>query len=120
MLRKDKAKQWDFADRTSPKMETELQHLLAKSPSIIPLDDIREGISPLVFAVRELGLPGSGNTDIIGFTPEGDIVIIECKLAANTESKRKVIGQILEYAAYLWEMKYDDLNRKIELIFRNL
>ena len=113
LVRKEKSKQWDFAEPINPKIEAELQHLLAESPSIIPIDDIREGISPLVFAVREFGLPGSGNTDVIGFTPEGDIAIIECKLSANPEVKRKVIGQILEYAAYLWEMKYDDLDRRV-------
>ena len=91
LVRKDKAKQWDFADRISPKMETELQHLLAESPSIIPLDDIREGISPLVFAVRELGLPGSGNTDIIGFTPEGDIVISSANLQPIQKVKERLL-----------------------------
>jgi hypothetical protein len=35
------------------------------------------------------------------FSPQGDIAIIECKLAANPEITRRVIGQILEHAAYM-------------------
>jgi hypothetical protein len=35
-------------------------------------------------------------------------LIVEAKLAANQEIKRKVIGQVLEYAAYLWTMSFED------------
>lgn len=70
---------------------------------MVSIDEIREGTLPLSLAIGELGLPGSGVTDILAFSPQGDIALIECKLAANQESKRKVIGQILEYAAYLWK-----------------
>ena len=38
---------------------------------------------------------------------------MECKLAANPESKRKVIGQILEYASSLWGMSYRELDGRI-------
>ncbi len=53
---------------------------------MIPIDEIREGVSPLVFAVGEFGLPGSGNTNVLAFSADGDVAIIECKLAANPES----------------------------------
>ncbi len=75
-----------------------------------------EKTSPFIFAVREYGLPGSGYTDILLFNKEGNIGIIECKLASNVEIKRKVIGQILEYAAFLWNMTYEEINQKIEQI----
>ena len=61
----------------------------------------------------EFGLPGSGNTDVLAFSPDGDIAVVECKLAANAESKRKVIGQILEYAAYLWGMDYEEVDKRV-------
>jgi hypothetical protein len=35
------------------------------SPSLIPVDEIRDGMPPLVAAVREFGLPGSGSTDLL-------------------------------------------------------
>jgi hypothetical protein len=77
------------------------------------LTEIREQASPLVVAVREFGLPGSGSTDLLGFSADGNIAIIECKLAANAEIKRKVIGQILEYGAYLWGMTYEEVDQRV-------
>lgn len=114
LVRNHESKGWEFADLVSAKAEAELQNLLIESPSLIPIDEIREGVSPLVFAVSEFGLPGSGNTDILAFSSDGDIAIIECKLAANPESRRKVIGQILEYAAYLWGMTYQEVDSRIQ------
>jgi len=64
---------------------------------------------PRIF-IREAGLPGSGNTDLLGVDAEGNIYIVECKLADNAEVRRKVIGQILEYAAYLWKLSYDEFD----------
>lgn len=116
LVKNNKTHQWDYVNSTKPKHEIELQHLLEESPSIIPIDEIREDISPLLVSIREFGLPGSGNTDVLAFSADGDIAIIECKLASNSESKRKVIGQILEYAAYLWEMSYDELNSRVQRI----
>lgn len=114
LIRNKESKKWNLADSVKAKAEKELQSLLVESPSLIPIDEIRESVSPLVFAVKEFGLPGSGNTDVLAFSPDGDIAIIECKLAANPESKRKVIGQILEYAAYLWRMDYEEVNARIQ------
>jgi hypothetical protein len=42
---------------------------------------------------------------------QGNILIVETKLARNGEIRRKVIGQVLEYAAYLWGMSFDELDR---------
>jgi len=114
LIRTNESNMWKVAESIKAKAEAELQKLLIESPSLIPIDEIREGVSPLVFAVSEFGLPGSGNTDVIAFSPDGDIAIVECKLATNPEAKRKVIGQILEYAAYLWKMSFDDLNSRIQ------
>lgn len=113
-MRNDQSKRWGPADFVRAKAEADLQHLLIESPFLIPIDEIREGVSPLVFAVGEFGLPGSGNTDVLAFSADGDVAIIECKLAANPESKRKVIGQILEYASYLWGMSYGEVNSRVQ------
>lgn len=105
--------QWTLLDSQAYRNEAELHRLIADSPSIVPVDEIRDGAPPLVVAVRELGLPGSGHTDVIAFSEDGDTAVIECKLAANQESKRKVVGQILEYGAYLWGLSYEELDRRI-------
>ena len=104
---------WRLVESADYDNEAELQKLLAESPSLIPVDEIREGISPLVVAVREFGLPGSGSTDLLAFNADGDVAVIECKLAANQEIRRKVVGQILEYGAYLWGMTYEEVDERI-------
>lgn len=114
LMRSNNSKDWQFAEPVSVKAEADLQELLMESPSLIIVDEIREGVSPLVVAIPEFGLPGSGRTDLLAFSANGDTAIIECKLAANPESKRKVIGQILEYAAYLWGRKYDEVNGRVQ------
>lgn len=114
LVHNDQSKGWESAVLVRAKAEAELQHLLIESPFLIPIDEIREGVSPLVFAVGEFGLPGSGNTDVLAFSADGDIAIIECKLAANLESRRKVIGQILEYASYLWGMSYREIDSRVQ------
>jgi hypothetical protein len=113
LIRNQKSKGWKMVESVGYGAEAELQDLLANSPSLIPVSEIREGASPLVVAIREFGLPGSGNTDALSFSADGDIAIIECKLAANPESKRKVIGQILEYGAYMWGMTYEEVDQRV-------
>lgn len=113
LIRDPKSKKWTVADTIKAKAESELQKLLIESPSLITIDEIRDGASKLVTAIGEFGLPGSGSTDILAFSAQGDIALIECKLASNQEIKRKVIGQILEYASYLWQMSYEQVDEKI-------
>jgi len=113
LMRSQGSKDWKVVDSARYRAETELQDLLSDSPSLIPVDEIREGASPFVVAVREFGLPGSGNTDLLLFNADGEIAIVECKLAANPESRRKVIGQILEYGGYLWRMSYEEVDQRI-------
>jgi len=86
--------------------EAHLQKMLYDSPELIPIqndDDIA------VF-IREAGLPGSGSTDLLGVDSQGNILIVETKLARNQEARRKVVGQILEYAAFLWNMSFDEFD----------
>jgi len=114
LVRGRSSKYWKVANSVRPDVEAELQDMLHETPSLVPLEEIREGASPLVVAIKEFGLPGSGNTDLLAFSARGDIAIIECKLAINPESKRKVIGQVLEYAAYLWGFEYQALDERVE------
>jgi hypothetical protein len=116
LIKEAKNGKWVEVESVSYKVEADLQTLIANSPSIIPVEEIMNGAPPFVLGVREFGLPGSGNTDILLFNEDGNIGVIECKLASNAEIKRKVIGQILEYAAYLWTTSYEDLDAKVKTI----
>lgn len=113
LMREDKNKEWELVESNAYAAENELQELLAASPNIISMDEIRPGAGPLVAAVREFSLP-VGYIDILAFTARGDIAIIECKLAKNTQAKREVIGQILDYAAHIWDMNYEELDQSIQ------
>ncbi len=97
---------WTKVKEHKYESEAALQNILYKSPEIIPIEKLGENMSKPRLFIKEAGLPGSGNTDLIGVDEKGGITIIECKLATNTEIRRKVIGQVLEYAAYLWQKDY--------------
>ncbi len=104
---------WRLVESKDYGQEVNMHALLAESPSLIPTDELPGVSSPFVVAVREFSLPGSGSTDLVLFSPDGDIAVVECKLATNAEIKRKVIGQILEYGAYLWRMTYDEVDARV-------
>ena len=95
---------WRAPAVTAYEDEAAIQALLAQSPELMP------GAAGKRFAVaREVTLD-AGYVDLMGVTPDGDITLIECKLKANPEIRRHVVGQILAYAATLWEMDYADLD----------
>src|SRR5689334_11071612 len=108
LMRSDKHEKWQLVQSAMYGAEAELQALLADTPSLISVNEVREGAGTLIAAVREFPLD-IGYIDLLGFTAEGDIAVIECKLAQNDEIKRKVIGQVFEYGAYLWDMDYETL-----------
>jgi hypothetical protein len=56
---------------------------------------------------------GAGPIDIVYVTPQGRLVIIETKLWRNPEARRKVVGQILDYAKELTTWSYSDLQREV-------
>ena len=97
---------WHKATKVEFAAEAQLQKLLYDSPELIPTYDDDK---PAVF-IREAGLPGSGYTDLLGVDGNGNILVVEAKLARNDEIRRKVIGQVLEYAAYLWKMSFEDFD----------
>ena len=113
LVRNEGEKNWRMVSSFSYSAETELQKLLSESPDLIPSKDLREGAGDLIAVVREFPLP-IGLVDLLAFSAYGDIAVIECKLADNPEIKRKVIGQVLEYGAALWGMKYEYLDIKIK------
>jgi hypothetical protein len=114
LIRGQKDKEWHLVESAAYSREAELQRLLAESPGLISIDDVRLNAGPLVLAVREFGLP-IGAIDLLAFSAGGDIAVVECKLASNPEVKRKVIGQVLEYGANLWELSYEELDEGVRL-----
>lgn len=105
------------AELSSGYAETWLQALLFEQPGLIPLDEIDPGAGAMVPLVRELALPKAGGRvflDILGITPRGRLVLIECKLWRNPQARREVVAQILEYAALLRRWSYADLTAQLK------
>ncbi len=103
---------WERAEEKELPREEKLQDLVRDNPEILPLDDLGDNASPLLIVGREAPL-ANGLADVIGVDENGLITLIECKLARNPEVKRKVIGQILGYAAYLWKMGYEQFEADV-------
>jgi hypothetical protein len=89
-----------------------LQDLLFAHAELLPVDEIDHAYEQLVPICRELTTP-AGPLDVLYATPEGRLVIVEAKLWRNPEARRKVIGQILDYATELSQWSYEDLQREV-------
>jgi hypothetical protein len=107
LFRTNSTGNWQPAEEVPFSLEDELKMLLYDSPELIP---VQGGEVVARAFIHEAGLPGSGRTDLVGVDENGNVYVVECKLARNDEIRRKVIGQVLEYAAYLWEWPFDRFN----------
>ena len=90
---------WERAALTSYHSEAALQELLADDPSLLP------GCAGAA-AAREVSIKGAGAVDLVCVDSEGNITLVECKLRANPQIRREVIGQILAYASSLQGADY--------------
>ena len=102
--------------RVNPYLEKDIQELIFKNPQSLPISDIDESYNPILPVCKELKT-SAGPLDIFMITPNGDLVVIETKLWANPESRRKVVAQILDYAKEMSKWTYSDLQREVN---RNL
>jgi hypothetical protein len=76
--------------------EAELHDRVQEAPAMLPL----AGSPRLTVLGREVRL-GAGFADLLAVESSGRLVIIEVKLAGNSESRRAVVAQVLSYAGYL-------------------
>lgn len=103
---------WQKIEERALPNEAALQNLIRDNPDILPLDDLGDAVSALLVVGRETTLP-NGYADAIGVDEGGLVTIIECKLDRNSEVKREVVGQVLGYAAYLWQMTYSQFEQEV-------
>jgi len=85
--------------------ENWIQKLCFDNPNLLPfveLEPIFDGMIPIC---RELATE-SGYADLLYINTDGFITIGECKLWRNPEARRKVVGQILDYAKDLSKWNY--------------
>ncbi|MCE4165045.1 MULTISPECIES: hypothetical protein [Rhodococcus] len=86
---------WDSPEMTAYDNEDHLQRIIASDPHYVP------GVPEGSLTVRELSTT-AGPADVCIISPDGAITIVECKLASNSERRRMVIGQVLDYASAIW------------------
>lgn len=87
-----------------------IQDICFKHPEMLPIAEIEQTFNDMVPICRELNSP-SGSMDLVYVNEYGFIAIGECKLWRNPEARRKVIGQILEYAKDLSNWNYEEFEK---------
>lgn len=89
-----------------------LQDLLYRHPQALPVSEIDDSFSGPIPVCREMDTP-AGPVDVVYVTRSGRPVIVEAKLWRNPESRRKVIGQILDYAKELSRWDYSTFDAAV-------
>jgi hypothetical protein len=89
-----------------------LQDLLYRHPRALPVAEIDDSFSGLIPVCREMETP-VGPVDVVYVTRSGRPVIVEAKLWRNPEARRKVIGQILDYAKELSRWNYETFDAAV-------
>lgn len=96
---------WHTPETTAYTNEAELRDLLAETPSLLP--GVNEGPAA---AGKEMPISGTGKAVVVVVDASGDITVVECKLRANPEIRRRVVGQLLAYASAIWQMSFADFD----------
>ncbi|MBO0905887.1 hypothetical protein [Jiella sonneratiae] len=88
--------------------EAFVQELVHFNPDVIPMSDIEPAFTPLISICRELPT-SAGYLDNLWMSPEGSIVLGECKLMRNPQARREVVAQALDYARAIHRWHYSQL-----------
>jgi len=86
--------------------ESWLQDLVYRHPATMPIGEIDDTFAGMIPLCREMNTT-AGPVDVVYVTRDGRPVILEAKLWRNPEARRKVIGQILDYAKELTRWDFD-------------
>jgi hypothetical protein len=100
------------AASTDAYSEAWLQDLLYRHSDALPISEIDDSFSGMIPVCREMDTT-AGPLDVLYVTPGGRLVIVEAKLWRNPEARRKVIGQILDYAKELSRWNYETLDAAV-------
>ena len=94
--------------------EDDLQKLFFRFPETLPIAAIDATYAGAVPICQELRTP-AGFVDALYVNALGQITLTEFKLWRNPQSRREVIGQILDYAKELASWGYEDLQRQVSI-----
>ncbi len=103
-------------ERTVVQQEDYLQQYIDRNGDCIPLHDLKENFRLLILG-REFATPRGGYIDLLGVDADGEIYIIETKLAKNAD-KRRILAQALDYGSAIWGNPSDLLARAADTEWR--
>src|SRR5215472_2650121 len=99
---------WHALEPAAYQAEAQLHDLVDNAPQMLPL----AGSPRLTVLGREVRL-GTGFADLLAVESSGRLVIIEVKLAGNSEARRAVVAQVLSYAGYLQGLDPEQLESQV-------
>ena len=103
-------------EKISFKKEEDLLKYISNNPDCIPIEDIKKNVQFIILN-REFPV-NVGSIDALGVDSEGDIYIVETKLYKNPD-KRRVLSQVLDYGASLWN-SFSDSDVFIQTLSRRI
>jgi hypothetical protein len=86
--------------------EDQLQAMISEFPELLP------GVSADSFVCREFNTDSGPIDNVIINSKDGSITLVECKLARNPEVRRKIIGQIIDYAASISKLSFEEFHQR--------
>lgn len=92
LLRHKGDQSWRSPEISAYANEDALETLLAASPELLP------GLASPPVVIAQQVQTGAGPIDLLTVGLDGSVVLVECKLRANPEIRRAVVGQLLAYA----------------------
>ncbi|WP_326603068.1 hypothetical protein [Rhodococcus sp. PD04] len=96
---------WSSPEMTAYTNEDHLQAIIARGTRARPRSSRqRPGAAGAIHCRR----PGR----CVHRRPAGEIIMVECKLASNSDRRRMVIGQVLDYAAAIWQSGPEAFHRQ--------
>jgi hypothetical protein len=88
-----------------------LQKLLFDHPQILPVDEIEQVFWPLIPIGREIRT-NVGSIDNLFISKSGYLVLVETKLWRNSQAKREVFAQAIDYASELSKWSFEQLEEE--------
>lgn len=85
--------------------ENWIQQVCFDNPNLLPVEELEPTFGGMIPICRELPTK-SGFVDLVYLNEYGFITIGECKLWRNPDARRKVVGQVLDYAKDLAQWDY--------------
>ncbi len=86
--------------------------MLFAAHNLLPVEEIEPTFAGVVPVCREL-VTDAGPLDLMLINQHGLLTFVECKLWRNPEARRKVVGQILDYAQEISRWSYEDLDAAV-------